>query len=358
MVVSMTLLGCGNNPKQVIARRDSLKIMVINVWSGLDYKGTLKMGEYETPEVRQKRYKLLLDEISRRSPDIIGINEANFLPDYARRLARDTGYDIIYHVGVAGLHVFRMGIPWNLKEGDCVLAKKDLNLQWVGRKQLSGGGFIWNNLSFHTADATQVVVGRIRVNDENIYIAVTHWHASPPNNDAMRAEIKDLIKNFKYSASQEEQALKTLQSDQQWRMGEARDMAAFLKKVVPSGAKLIVLGDFNAEDDSPEIKAFAKEGYRDGFRRIGKGPGYTWDSDANTNIKKYYLSGKEKVFDSLYDHLNMINEGIPKRIDYVFFNDAFAASKVLESEVCCNRMVDGLHPSDHYGVYTVISLKP
>ena len=33
----------------------SLRILDINVWSGLDYKGVIKMGECEKPVVREKR---------------------------------------------------------------------------------------------------------------------------------------------------------------------------------------------------------------------------------------------------------------------------------------------------------------
>jgi hypothetical protein len=44
-------------------RRPSLKLLDINVWSGLDYKGYLNMGEYETPEVREKRFQALVTQI-------------------------------------------------------------------------------------------------------------------------------------------------------------------------------------------------------------------------------------------------------------------------------------------------------
>ncbi|HDP80514.1 MAG TPA: hypothetical protein ENN21_06690, partial [Spirochaetes bacterium] len=278
------IIGCGGTQKSPDAVRKTLTVMTINVWSGLDYKGTLKMGEYENEERRNKRYRALLAEIAEKSPDIIGINEANFLPGYARTLAADAGYDVIYHVGVAGLKVFRVGLPWNLKEGDCILAKKDLGLQWVGRKQLSGGGFIWNNLSFHTADATQVVVGRIRVNGVDIYAAVTHWHASPANTIEMKKKLNELKKKWGYTDSQLDDAERKLIEDQQWRMEEARLMAAYLREVVPAGAKLVVMGDFNAVVESPEVKLFLDSGYWDAYR----GPrGYTWDP-VNENIKKYY----------------------------------------------------------------------
>ena len=95
----------------------SLRILDINVWSGLDYKGSIKMGEYETESVREKRYQALLTQIKQLDPDIIGIHEANKLPYYAKRLAEAIGYDVFYHVGVAGVRLGPIGLPCNLREG-------------------------------------------------------------------------------------------------------------------------------------------------------------------------------------------------------------------------------------------------
>ena len=67
-----------------------IRILTINVWSGLTYKGFFKMGEYQdNPE---KRYELLVSEIRKLTPDIIAIQEANPLPRYAKRLAADLDY--------------------------------------------------------------------------------------------------------------------------------------------------------------------------------------------------------------------------------------------------------------------------
>ncbi len=40
-----------------------LKVLDINVWSGLDYIGTLTMGEYESAAVREKRFQALVQQI-------------------------------------------------------------------------------------------------------------------------------------------------------------------------------------------------------------------------------------------------------------------------------------------------------
>jgi endonuclease/exonuclease/phosphatase family metal-dependent hydrolase len=356
-IAAIAAAGCARGDAPRGAARNELRLMTINVWSGLDYKGTLSMGEYEPAPVREKRFRALVAEIRRLSPDVIGINEANRLPDYAERLAGEIGYDFIWHVGVSGVRVWRAGLPWNLKEGDALLAKKDLCLAWAGREQLSGGGFVWNNLSFHTQDATQVLLGRVRVNGEDLYLAVTHWHASPPDDARSRGLLAQIKKQGGYPDSAMNEAVALLESDCRWRRDEADKMLAFINEKVPAGKKLVVLGDFNATADTPELRALLSAGSIDTFAAVSRDPGYTWDADRNANIRKYYIDGAAKRFDSLYEHLNSLNDARSARIDFILLNRAFPGGSVIASSLCCNGLFEGVHPSDHFGVCSVIRVK-
>lgn len=356
LFAGMIATGCVRNDNPAGAVRENLRLVSINVWSGLDYQGTLIMGEYEAPERRELRYQALLSEIRRLDPDIIAINEANFLPDYIRRLAADIDYDHIYHVGVSGLHIGRVGLPWNLREGDAILAKKDLALASVGRKQLSGGGFIGNMFSFHTQDATQVLVGKVKVNGRDLYLAVTHWHASPPDDAATRQTLAKLKETWNYTEEQYNQALAALAADNEWRMAEARQMSEYLDSVVPAGAPLAVLGDFNATITSPELRFLTDRGFVDAYSRVSSRAGHTWDPAVNTNIKSFYLGDGEKRFDSLYEHLNSMNEATGKRIDFILLNETLGAGPVVDAAVCFDRLHEGVHPSDHFGVFAIVAL--
>lgn len=342
--------------KEAVTDRNELRLMTLNVWSGLDYKGTLTMGEYEPPEVREARFQALLNEIRSLSPDIIAVNEANFLPDYVERLAGELDYDYSSHVGISGLHVWRIGLPWNLREGDAILARKDLRLQFVGREQLSGGGFVWNNLSFHTQDATQVLVGKITIDKKQIYIAVTHWHASPKNDENIKKLLNELKEKWGYTDEAYRSALEKLESDNEWRMNEAKRMVSYLKEVVPSSAPLIVMGDFNAELDWPEMKYFLGAGFYDTYSVVNRDKGHTWDAERNYNIKKFYGGDRERKHEDLYNHLNAHNEFISKRIDFIFNSVTIPREVVLLSRVCANTLYKGVHPSDHFGVFTVLRL--
>jgi len=338
------------------AERKKLGVMTLNVWSGLDYVGTLKMGEYESPETREARFQALVKEIKTLSPDVIGINEANFLPDYVKRLAGRIDYDYIYHVGVSGLHLFRIGIPWNLKEGDAILAKKDLNLKYVGRKQLSKSGFTWNSLSFHLDDLTQVLVGSITVNNQEFYIAVTHLHASPANNDLNIKKLRVLKKKFGYSDEEFKTSLKMLREGHAWRMDESGVLLNYLDEIVPDKAPLMLIGDFNAEPDSPEMELFKDAGFFDSYKQFSDTNGFTWNAEKNLNINKFYGFDENKKPDDLFSNLNKQLDLVSGRIDYILANKEVQKNSVINSMVCADKITGGVHTSDHFGVFTLFIL--
>jgi endonuclease/exonuclease/phosphatase family metal-dependent hydrolase len=330
--------------------------MTLNVWSGLDYKGTLMMGEYESPEIRERRYQAFLAEIRRLSPDVIGINEANFLPDYVERLARDLDFDIIHHVGVSGARIGRAGVPWNLREGDAILARRGLCLEFAGRKHLGGGGFVYNWASFHTDDATQVLVGSISAGWQQIFVAVTHLHASPEDSPAMLGKVKSLAAKLGRDEQETAQALAQLKADNDWRAGEVKSLLSYLSATVPKGAPIILLGDFNAVITSPEIRPLVEAGWTDAYGAVARDDGFTWDPARNMNIRKYYPGEPDDKHAGLYEYLCRHKETQRSRIDFIFLNNAFSASRVMESAVCADRVTGGVHPSDHFGVVSKISL--
>lgn len=57
----------------------------MNVWFGLDFHGIIKFGEYETNRTRVARFHNLTDGFKDQQPDVVGIQEANPLPDYVKK---------------------------------------------------------------------------------------------------------------------------------------------------------------------------------------------------------------------------------------------------------------------------------
>ncbi len=341
------------------ASREILSILDINVWSGLDYKGKLWMSEYESMGVREKRYQALISQIRQLDPDIIGVHEANKLPAYAERLALDLSYDVIYHVGVGGIRLGSVGLPWNLREGDAILAKKDLQMEFVGRIQLSGG-YVGNFASFHFSDATQILAAKVVNRNRSLYVFATHWRASVPDSPEILGRAETLRKSLRAENDDFNKVMEKIREGVDWRLSESRKTLDFIKKTA-GDHPFILMGDFNAISDSREIKNLLEFGMSDAYRSVNPTEqGFTWDPETNLNHTVHYLSKLEKVSKDpgLYGELESIYRGTPKRIDYIFLgpNSALGSHEisVKSSRVVIDDVLDGVHASDHYGILAEI----
>jgi endonuclease/exonuclease/phosphatase family metal-dependent hydrolase len=325
------------------AETQNLRILTINVWAGLDYKGSLRMGEYQSSETRDRRTRILLEHLRELNPDVIAVNEANKLPRYARRLAGELGYDRIHHVGLGGLRAGPLGLPLNLREGDVILARKSLRLESAGRRQLSGGP-VGNFFTFHFADATQVIGGRISVGGRELYIFNTHWHASPfPTTEYFqrleRRRAAGLI-----DAERLEQLTAEAVEGRKWRLEEARKTVEFIDRVA-GRAPVILAGDFNSLEGSDEVALLKAAGFRDAYAEAGEAPGFTWDGRVNANIQLQKQTFPEDFW----------LEPKQQRIDYIFFRGS--GLKVITARVVLDSPHGGLYPSDHFGVMADFQLR-
>ena len=325
-----------------------IKAMTINAWSGLTYKGIFRMGYYEPEKARVERFEGLVEEIDKFNPDVIGINEANPLPSFCDELARRINYDCIWHMGVSGLRLGRFGLPVNLREGDAILAKKGLDLEFISRTKLAGSGIVEQSFSAHTGDLTQAILGKIKIEGREVYVCATHWHATIGGPDAIEHACR-LKRTYGYSDKEYGLVVKTINNDMRWKMQEAGNIIKWLKKTVPDKYPIIIMGDLNAEPDWTEISHMRLHGF---YEALIGGPGFTWDPETNTNLIKYYPHDLDKKFDSLYDHLRAIYEKTSRRIiDYVMVNDS---AGLLDSGICAVNLYNGNHISDHFGIYANI----
>ena len=133
------------------------------------------------------------------------------------------------------------------------------------------------------------------------------------------------------------------------RVRQARAVAAHLLARRPrSGFPPLLLGDFNAEPDSDEIRFLtglhSLEGksvyFHDAWRVAGDGgPGITW-----SNRNSWARAALEP----------------DRRIDYVFvgYPTREGLGLVERCRVVCDDAVDGVWPSDHFGVYAELRSEP
>lgn len=353
------LLSCRGNPdySEPPASRNSLRFVVINVWSGLDYTGNLWMGEYETREIREKRYRALISQLKQLDADIVGVHEANKLPDYAEKLARDLGYDVFYHVGLGGVRLGKVGLPWNLREGDAVLTKKDLYAEFAGREQLSGG-HVGNFFTFHFGDATQIIGVKMTNHGKPLYVFATHWHASLFETAELRERAQELIEQGEATAEEYREVEREIREGEAWRLEECEKSLAFIRKTAGT-RPFVFLGDFNASSNSEEIKRLLRFGMVDAFAAANpESSGFTWDPEANLNVQQHYLNVQQKDSEmtDLRQDLQRLHEAMPKRIDYIFVQASDEIS-VKSSRVVFDEVIDGVHASDHFGVLAEIEFK-
>jgi endonuclease/exonuclease/phosphatase family metal-dependent hydrolase len=138
-----------------------------------------------------------------------------------------------------------------------------------------------------------------------------------------------------------------------FRHGEVRERQVqavcefVLRRRVRGGFPSILVGDFNAEPESAEIRYVTglqslggrSVAFLDAWGRVGSGSGITW---SNQNP---------------YARCNLEPD---RRIDYVFtgFPMRNGLGQLLACRVVCNDEQDGVWPTDHFGVYAELRSEP
>ncbi|HKA94152.1 MAG TPA: endonuclease/exonuclease/phosphatase family protein [Acidimicrobiia bacterium] len=123
------------------------------------------------------------------------------------------------------------------------------------------------------------------------------------------------------------------------RQAQVRALAEFVAESSDRTFPPIVCGDFNADPDSDEIRMLNGRAavpvprlvFMDAWDAAGEGPGYTWSNDNA-------FAARDLEPD--------------RRIDYVFVGwpKERGAGHVVDARVAAIEPIDGVHPSDHYGV--------
>lgn len=354
LLTTLFLFGCSSTPlhesKEALAYArhnppKEIRILTINVWSGLNYKGFFKMGEYEHhPE---QRYELLSSGIRKHAPDIIAIQEANPLPDYAKRLAKDLNYQVIYGVALGGIRFGSFGIPANMREGQAILVKKPCTVQTLSKKRLGGNGIATNWFCLQFEEITQVLLGRAMINDKPLYIYNLHLHSAPFHGYALDASVERLIRQL--PKEKVEEAMRDVEKDIESRKREIKNLIKFIDATLPVGTPAILLGDFNTTMESGELDPLIKKGeWVDSFRlKTPYEEGVTWDPLHNQNFRP-----REKL-STPYEILLSYHDQYPCRVDFILFHRNIPEDHILESRIVLTPK-DDFSPSDHYGLLTTL----
>lgn len=329
-----------------LAPQREVRLLTLNVWSGLTYEGVLRMGRY--PDQPRERYAALLSRLRELAPDVIAIQEANPLPAYADRLAADLGYSVVHRVSLGGIRLGPVGVPWNLREGDAVLVKGPWTVTPIARRRLAGAGIVTDWFSFHTGETTQALLCRVIVNGKPLYVYDVHLHSGPSPGPALEEAVREMAAGV--SPADVAAAERQVQDDVERRRREAVALASFIWQTLPPGMPAVVMGDFNTPPGSSELAPLLAEGeWLDSFRHANPGAeGSTWDPARNPNIA---LQTREAA--GAYARLSAAYDRQPHRIDLILLSRTIPPERIVESRVVMTA-VDGVCPSDHYGVMTAL----
>ncbi len=337
------------------AAEATLKILTINVWSGLDYIGTFSAGDYEPPGRRDARFAELVRQTRELDPDVILLQEANPAGRFARRLAAALDYNFVKDVYLGGIKIGPLGIPANLREGNATLARPGLGLKQIASWRHSGGfGFAGSFLSFHFDEIVGSLAARITIQGRAIDIVNVHLHAAPSPDPGLEARFRTLLADGTQTEESFKEGMASWKSGIERRTAESRDLLARIKKLGPR-IPIIVAGDFNAPPDAAEIEAF-----RDGGPFLDAGPAgafVTWDPARNPNIAfSAALRDARGKARAGADLLGALDSAIARRLDYIFLGPPFAPEDVRSSRIVFDTGAGGVPPSDHFGVFAEIDL--
>lgn len=351
------LSSAGPGSRAALPTGPTLKVLTLNVWSGLDYIGTFSAGDYEPPGRRDARFAELVRRTRKLDPDVLLLQEVNPAGRFARRLASALGFDFVRDVYLGGIKIGPLGIPTNLREGNAILARPSLKLKEIASWRHSGGfGFAGSFLSFHFDEIVGSEVARITIQGRPLHLVNVHLHASPSPDPGLEARFRALLDDGTQTEESFREGLDSWKAGIERRTAESRDLLGRIRKLDPD-VPVIIAGDFNAPPETSEIA-----GFRDGGPFLDAGPAEafaTWDPARNPNIAFSAAlrdaRGKPRTGADL---LGALDSAIPRRLDYVFLGRPFSAGDVLSAGIVLENGPGGIPPSDHFGILVEIDLRP
>ena len=336
----------------------------INVWFGMDARGWVRFGEYESSARRRSRYKILAAGLKNLQPDVIAIQEANRLPGYATRLANEIGYDVVWKTTNSGIKLLGRGIPTNFSAGNAILAPKHNRLKLLGAERLSGRGLQFKYFSFHFTELRDALAARVMIGQQPVIIFNTQTHFSIASNPKWKRQLDQFIESYQLAPAQQDKLLADIQKGRERRRNEILRLVAFVKKITGlNDYPYVIMGDFNTTADSPAMSHLIEELKLQDAYRI-KNPlksGYTWDPVRNTNTRfdasPFWADGITPK-----DPLNRLaadfDGRMPRRIDFIFLSYQFDPNMIQEADLLFAEPTDGLFASDHFGLRVALSRLP
>jgi endonuclease/exonuclease/phosphatase family metal-dependent hydrolase len=350
-------------PAPALAEGTTLKVLTFNVWHGRrqpEKEEGNRVFPGEDAERADRRFDFQIEEIKRLDPDLLLFQEVNPNQRQARRYAAALGYDEVHKVTSCGLHLGKLvKIPKNVNEGMAILARPELGLRRAGKKRLSGNAKCTATWGFQTRESRYVLFGEIRVAGQPVLVANVHAYSPAFMPPGFLDDLDGLVDEGTVSAEQRQKIVDVLDSKLDRHVGDMRKLLREIDKrrqrLGRGGASVPVVlgGDFNAEPTGEGIALILGAG----FASVTADGGFaTWDPVTNkvnfeTGTK---LSQPVPTFGiQEIEDLLAPRRTLTRQIDHIFYSPELASEP---GERVLDQDLDGMFPSDHFGVMATLRL--
>jgi len=341
-------------------KRDRLTVLNYNVWHGLNPTSALRFETFETRQRREARLAGFLEQARALDPDIIFLQEVNPAPGRSKRIARALGYDRVFQVDNAGIKIGGFGLPTNLCSGLAIVAKKDLGLEKLGGRKLSGSlGRCSRLFSFQYDEFRYLLAAAVTIEGRRVLLLNTHLHHGLEVTPEIEQALDDLVAGGQVTRERADEVIAVTNRASERRCGELARAVAFAKGLGLRKMPTLFAGDFNATPGAPELVRLIDIV---GFQSVtcDDDPDellLTWDAQRNPNTG--FVAGFKPVneFESfIMGHLKPIVLGQSRRLDYVFHHGLDGFMEVREAALFGDEPAGDLLCSDHFGLYAVFEI--
>lgn len=327
------------------AAAEELTFVTMNAWSALDARGFFSCDEFEPENDRLFRNEILTSALAETGADVIVLNGLNPAAAQASSIAAELGMAAEVWVSRSGVRFGPVSLPANLKEGDAILTAESLSTESAGRLHLNGL-LSTGPVTLFSKKGVQIFGSLITAGDTSFYVFSIVWTESLFDDEK---SLEGLLKGYlegRISADEYTELVSNAVEGSASRRAQASETLSFINSIAGE-SPVVLMGSFNALPGSGELSVLTDAGFVDVFKRTGRGPGFTIDTEENSNFEKIPDGSPQAA----------LKEGSGRyRSDYIMIRGA--GVKPLSAEIVLDEPVYGVYPSNRYGLKAVIEFVP
>lgn len=338
-----------------------IRLLDLNVWHGLYARTVWKVEKLETAEEKEARTVATIEAIRALEPDVVFIQESFPQPAQADRLAGALDMDAVHVVSNAGVRVLGTGWPLGVEtgEGSSILARRDLRIRPIGEKSLSS--FAWNGAvaSFQLIPRHAALAATIRIGTKTLALVTAHVRYQFAARDELDRAWKMLLDAGAVEGEIPAGLLRATLGDMETRDREIEVLADWIARIQRDADAVLFGGDLNLDDGAPQLARLGggELGLVSALGVSGETK-LTWDPARNPQIARSsgyaHADGQKKDLASL---LSAAHDRMPQRPDHILVGRALGADAIHEARVAVDAPVNGVTPSDHFGVFAVVGIR-